>query len=63
MDINSDASSLISATSVEWLVLNVKTTLSALSAIFNSSTIKDLTLIVWKPVTVSRGQSFTLSSN
>ena len=41
----SDATALISGTAVEKLVLTVKgTTLSALSAIFHSRTIKDLRL-------------------
>ena len=37
------------------------TTLSALSAIFGSSTIKDLFLTVENPVMVSKGQSVTPS--
>ena len=50
-----DASSLISVTSVEMLNLKVRvTTLSALSAIFASTTIVDLTLIVHGLKTVSK---------
>ena len=50
-----DASSLISVTSVERLNLEVQvTTLSALSAIFDSTTIVDLTLNVADLETVSK---------
>ena len=50
-----DASSLISVTSVERLYLEVKvTTLSALSAIFDNTTIEDLTLFARALETVSK---------
>ena len=50
-----DASSLISVTSVERLDLGVGVaTLSALSAIFGSTTIGDLTLFVYHLETVSK---------
>ena len=52
----SDATSLISGTAVEVLDLGVKeTTLPAVSAIFTSMTIRDLTLFVFSPPTVSKG--------
>ena len=49
-----DAGGLISVTSVQRLELSVQvTTLSAVSAIFHSTTIVDLTLGVYGPKTVS----------
>ena len=51
----SDATSLISGTAVEKLELIVEqTTLAAVSAIFTSTTIWDLTLLVLSPPTVSK---------